>query len=697
MNKLREIDLSAVVAQTHAKQTASGYQGYCPCHEDATASLSITLKDQTLLLYCHAGCSFKDIMKAISLSKPVKRVPLKEVKGDKRIVDHYLYKALDETLLYEKLRYEPKDFRIRRWDAVNQAWIWSKAMEGVEKVLFNTPLIPAADTVVICEGEKDANNFNALGLAGYVATTNIEGSSYWGESYTKQVAGKPIIILEDNDAAGVKRSNMLILALKDHCPSIRVVSFKELPAKGDFSDWLETKPTRDEIHAKLNGAQAKKANPWLAIKDASHKDYIEFTKSLPAIKELRREMLSDILFAKSPKGQWTPLNTLEDYVKGHARPYDCFLITTFIEHWAVHNIDELKPRLLIDVPEWDGVDRIIEVCKVLKFEGVTSDCFYDLLCAFGAGIFRRMFDPTAVQPTIILEGGQGLGKDSLIQALFGGLGQYLKDLDISPNREIEALKQLHTGILFNIPEFDRTSKTEISSLKYMLSTPSTDVRLSFGRDAQQRPVRASFIATCNMKDVIADSTGARRFWVFNLTYAGFKMRESDNGIVVGTGEIEKDYPGLFNRPNYKEERLQILAQFYSLYKNGFKPLPENVTLIQKKVGEMVPESLESMIGRDYEQYLKSISPTANLRSAVDNQPLYSTIDIDTTLNSLQKSYGISRRKICGYLKGLGFSEKKTAGTFYRSTSLKQALKLGKSDHSDHTNHIEHTSTISFDE
>jgi hypothetical protein len=45
------------------------WQALCPAHNDKTPSLSITLSGDKWLLYCHAGCNTKDILKSVNLKE----------------------------------------------------------------------------------------------------------------------------------------------------------------------------------------------------------------------------------------------------------------------------------------------------------------------------------------------------------------------------------------------------------------------------------------------------------------------------------------------------------------------------------------------------------------------------------------------------------------------------------------------------
>lgn len=48
------------------KRVRNGYIAQCPAHSDRTPSLSIRETDDgKVLLYCHAGCDYRDVRNAI--------------------------------------------------------------------------------------------------------------------------------------------------------------------------------------------------------------------------------------------------------------------------------------------------------------------------------------------------------------------------------------------------------------------------------------------------------------------------------------------------------------------------------------------------------------------------------------------------------------------------------------------------------
>ena len=160
--------------------------------------------------------------------------------GGGKIVAIYNYTDADGELLYQVLRLdEPKNFRQRRPDG-NGGWI-PKLEE--RRVLYRMPdLLKYPDgTIFFCEGEKDADRVAGLG---HCATTVACGKLT--DECVKALAGRDVIILEDNDDAGRAKALAAAQTLHGTAKTIRIVSLPDLPDKGDISDWLDADPRRAE-------------------------------------------------------------------------------------------------------------------------------------------------------------------------------------------------------------------------------------------------------------------------------------------------------------------------------------------------------------------------------------------------------------------------------------------------------------------
>ena len=114
------------------------WQARCPAHDDQKPSLSIKVDSGRILLYCHAGCSTKEILHALGLTG----ADLFLKHNGKRIAATYDYRDANGELLYQVVRFEPKGFAQRRPNGKGR-WVWN--LRGVRRVLYRLPELLAAD------------------------------------------------------------------------------------------------------------------------------------------------------------------------------------------------------------------------------------------------------------------------------------------------------------------------------------------------------------------------------------------------------------------------------------------------------------------------------------------------------------------------------------------------------------------------
>ena len=159
--------------------------------------------------------------------------PESEPPAKARIVATYRYVDESGALLFEVVRYEPKTFRQRKPDGQGG---WNYKLGDVRRVIYRWPeLLQHPDaTVFVTEGEKDANRLAELN---YCATAVASGT--WTEDCIKALAGRDVLILEDNDDAGRKKAHDAAQALYGVAKTVRIVRLPGLPDKGDVSDWLD--------------------------------------------------------------------------------------------------------------------------------------------------------------------------------------------------------------------------------------------------------------------------------------------------------------------------------------------------------------------------------------------------------------------------------------------------------------------------
>lgn len=240
------------------KKSGAGWTARCPAHDDKHNSLSVSDGDDgRLLLKCHTGCEFESILAAVS-----------HTNGNRREVAAYDYRDQNGVLLYQSVRFEPKGFLQRRPSEVPGEWVWN--LNG-GRVLYRLAEILQAkpeQTILIVEGEKDADRLAALGLA---ATTNSAGAGKWRAEYSDVLRGRKVAILPDNDEPGRAHALHVATSLQGIAASIKIVELPGLPPKGDVSDWLDAggslRTLRDlvnkaaEFVAPLDQSKAKTSPP----------------------------------------------------------------------------------------------------------------------------------------------------------------------------------------------------------------------------------------------------------------------------------------------------------------------------------------------------------------------------------------------------------------------------------------------------
>lgn len=235
---------------------------HCPAHEDGKASLSVTEgDDHRALLHCQAGCDTANILAAVGL-RFADLFPPKEPKATPRrakreIVATYDYTDDAGNVLYQAVRFEPKEFRQRQPGADGE-WVWN--LQGITRVLYALPRLrqtPADQWVYVVEGEKDADALNGRGLT---ATTAAMGAGKWRAEYNEPLRDRRVCILPDNDEPGRKHAEEVARHLAGIAAQVKIIELPNLPPKGDVSDWLAMGHPAAELAALADAAPSAPAN-----------------------------------------------------------------------------------------------------------------------------------------------------------------------------------------------------------------------------------------------------------------------------------------------------------------------------------------------------------------------------------------------------------------------------------------------------
>lgn len=275
------------------RPSGNGYTACCPAHDDKIPSLSFSENENgKIMVYCHSGCTFYQIIQSLGIKEKdlitsnapksfssnskiisknvVSPNPSADVKSklnpknkvQRQIEATYKYYDENNILVYESIKYTPKQFCFRRPDFNNQGqFIYN--LKNTKLYLYQLiPLIDAVknkQTINIVEGEKDVNSLMELGL---VATTNPMGASVpnqkskWLEDFNHYFKGaKEVILIPDNDTMGYKHVINIYNNLVDIVENIKFGVYKgNVALKYDSSDLINDRgiKTKEEFNMSLD-------------------------------------------------------------------------------------------------------------------------------------------------------------------------------------------------------------------------------------------------------------------------------------------------------------------------------------------------------------------------------------------------------------------------------------------------------------
>jgi 5S rRNA maturation endonuclease (ribonuclease M5) len=244
---------AAVIAQGNGDLTIC-----CPFHDDPIPSCSVSPRKRCF--HCF-GCKEKGTltqlaMKLLGISKgeaiqnraAVAALEVEYHDPDSKAEAIYSYEDSQGKLVKQVLRYPDKRFAQRRYTP--SGWVWNT--KGVKPLLYNLPRLEFTNTVVITEGEKDADRVTSLKLCasnrGEIVATTSGGSDTWSDRLADALRGKRVIVMPDSDDAGVKYKEEVVASLEKRQVEYCVVTFEGFK---DVSAYLDAGHTETELRQRI--------------------------------------------------------------------------------------------------------------------------------------------------------------------------------------------------------------------------------------------------------------------------------------------------------------------------------------------------------------------------------------------------------------------------------------------------------------
>lgn len=234
-------------------------------------------------------------------------------------------------------------------------------------------------------------------------------------------------------------------------------------------------------------------------------------------------------------------------------------VRNFLESDYIKNYNPIDEYLFQCYDKWDGKDHIRALAHTVSTNNpYWADWFYTWFLGMvdqWRGFTHRQYG-NSVAPLLISK--QGYNKSTFCRRLLPPELQwgYSDNLVLSEKRQVyQAMAQF---MVINLDEFNQISpQVQQGFLKNLIQLPTLKYKPPYGSHVMEFPRLASFIATSNMKDILTDPSGNRRFIGVELT-----------------GPIDVSV-----RPNYQ----QLFAQALTALHNGEKSYfdAQQVKLIMK--------------------------------------------------------------------------------------------------------------------
>ena len=194
-------------------------------------------------------------------------------------------------------------------------------------------------------------------------------------------------------------------------------------------------------------------------------------------------------------------------------------VRRYVQSDMIRPYDPISDYLWGLYGKWDGKDHIRRLARTVPTANpLWEDWFY----TWFLGMVQQWRETSLAQygnqavPLLISE--QGWNKTTFCEQLLPPELRwgYTGNLQLDDKRQV--LQQMAQMLLINLDEFNQISpRVQQGFLKNIITLSSVKIKRPYGRHVEDFPRRASFIATTNQADVLADPSGSRRFLGVELT------------------------------------------------------------------------------------------------------------------------------------------------------------------------------------
>lgn len=278
-----------------------------------------------------------------------------------------------------------------------------------------------------------------------------------------------------------------------------------------------------QVTQPINDRQFTGEDGFMSDSDSDIRQMLEYLKSRYEFRYNMLEYVPEMKILAKPNYGWLPLDAqrfnsiLLDMQSSGLRIWDKDF-NRYLHSQKVIIYDPVQDYLYDLKLKWDGIDHIGRLADCLP-----TDCkqwklwfrkWFIGMVAQWLGYDRRYGN--SVAPLLISR--QGYNKSTFCRRLLPPQFKqtFIDNLDVAEKKA--TLIAMAQSLLINLDEFNAIApRIQQGFLKNIMQLPTVKVKLPYARSIETLPRRASFIATTNMTDILADPSGSRRFIGVELT------------------------------------------------------------------------------------------------------------------------------------------------------------------------------------
>lgn len=227
--------------------------------------------------------------------------------------------------------------------------------------------------------------------------------------------------------------------------------------------------------------------------------------------------------------------------------------------------------------ETDYIEMLADTITTTK-QDLWRTCFKKWFVAMVACVLD---EKQVNQTVIVFSGKQGLGKTTWIEKLMPKqLKEYIFSGTINPSNK-DTLIHLAECMLINLDELENLNRSEIGSLKEIITKTHIRMRKAYGHNNENMPRRASFAGSVNTAQFLNDTTGSRRFLCFEVEHIEYTHEIDINKVYSQALKLHKEgFRHWFNQEEIKEinannEQYQLRSPEEELLLTWFEPAEKN--------------------------------------------------------------------------------------------------------------------------